>query len=80
MVSIDCSPLALSTMLKDTKEQHVDAKEQHADATEQDATEQHADTTEQHMDATEQHPDGTEKHEHCFLDPSCHVCMGPGET
>lgn len=68
MVSIDCSPLALSTMLKDTKEQHVDAKEQHAD------------TTEQHMDATEQHPDGTEKHEHCFLDPSCHVCMGPGET
>lgn len=63
MVSIDYSPLALSTMLKDTKEQHADTKEQHADA------------TEQHADATEQHADATEKQEHCFLDPSCHVCM-----
>lgn len=68
MVSIDYSPLALSTMLKDTKEQHADTKEQHVDA------------TEQHADATEQHADATEKQEHCFLDPSCHVCMGPGKT
>lgn len=47
MVSIDCSPLALSATLKAT---------------------------------TEQDEDTTRQHEHHFLDPSCRICMGWGET